>query len=162
MATYPQFGGMSGVAELDVGQKGSTRNTANQARHPANVVESPPLKTEVVNRLIQQGLSYVEVLGLGGQWVEWRGTLRVSTSTILAAIRSDLSKFKDGQTITAGVRSAYNSAWVQPSVLKDAFGETLTTTAKLVDFRWGDFKAITSSPYFTIAVPLTLRFEVIR
>ena len=162
MATYPQFGGTSGVAELDVGQKGSTRNGANQARYPANVVEFPPLKTEVVNRLPQQGVAFVEVQAFKGQFVEWRGTLRVSTSTVLAAIRSDLSKFKDGQTITAGVRSAYNSAWVQPTKLTDTFGEILTTTAKLVDYRWGEFRAITSSPYFTIAVPLTLRFEVIR
>ena len=161
MATYPQFGGTNGVAELDVGQQGSARRAANQATYPGYVIEGAVKAPEVVNALMQQGLSYIEVMSYQEQEVVWHGTLRVASAAIRAAIRSDLAKYKYGQTITDGVSSPYNSAWVQPTLLADAYGTILSTRAKLVGYNWGDFTALSGSAYYTIAVPLTLRFTLL-
>jgi len=161
MATYPQFGGSNGVAELDIGQKGSARRAANQATHPAKVREGAIKAPEVVNALMQQGLSYVEIMSYQEQEVIWTGTLRVASAAIRAAIRSDLAMYRYGQTITDGVPSTYNRLWVQPTLLADAYGTILSVRAKLIDWAWGDFSSVTGGPYYTIAVPLTLRFTLL-
>lgn len=150
------------MAVLDVGQVGSTRRAANQASYPANVRDNPPIAPDVINPLPGQPVVFVDKIPSQGRLVYWTGLLAMSSSTVLTAIRSDLSKFALGQTRTDGVPSAINTAYVQATMLTDAYDEILSLRAVLLpNFRWGEFHRLNTDATRVIGVPLTLTFRIL-
>jgi len=162
MATVPQFGGTNGVDELDLGQPGGTRHGNNTARYVVQVYQQPDKTTAVNQKVVQQNIAFQDVLGYDLGEVRWRGTLKVSTDAVLQAIVSDLNKAKHGSARVAGELAAPSPAAMQPTVLKNSFGSTLSTKAVVADWSFDDpVKTLSGGAPFTLLVGLTVMFKLL-
>lgn len=162
MATVPQFGGTNGVDELDLGQPGGARAAANSARYVVQVHQQPDRTTAVDQKVVQQNIAFQDVLGYDLGEVQWIGTLKVINDATLQAIVSDLNKAKHGSARVAGELAAPNPAAVQPTVLKNSFGSTLSTKAVIRDWSFdGPVKTLSGGAPYTLIVGLRVVFKLL-
>lgn len=162
MATVPQFGGSNGVDELDLGQPGGARAATPTARYVVQVTENPDKATSVDQKVVQQNAAFRDVLGFDFGDVIWTGTLKVTTDAVLQAIKSDLNKAKHGSARVAGDLTAPSTAAVQPTVLKNSFGSTLSNKAVLHDWGFdGPVRTLSGSSPFTLLVKLRVVFKLL-
>ena len=162
MATLPRYGGSNGVSELDLGQPGGARASALEARYVVKMEESGEETRIHFNAVPQIPGSFVDIQAPLGRTFQWTGTLKVDSLATLAAIRSDLHKAKHGHALTAsGTYGSFDLAAVQPTQLLDFGGTTISTAAKVTDFRFGEIKRITASDFMYL-LPLTVTFRTLR
>jgi hypothetical protein len=165
MASYPQFGGTNGVPELDIGQAGSARRTANKAQYAVQVLRRPPAVRSVVHQVPQQHVRYRDLLGWSGESVTWQGSVRVKDTTEIAALANELYRFRTGFTrnATTGVPSPTDLSVLAPTLLTDAFGIALGEQAVLDGYQFGEnFRRITGDAGWLYWNTLTVVFEVLR
>jgi hypothetical protein len=160
MATTPYFQ-IGSLGELDIGQLGSTRRAAGTAWWSGRVLVGDPEVATVENALPQQGGGFRDHLGFTTQGITWDGRIKTTTRAILAAVESDLSLHRTGQSITNGVRSAPNTAYTKPGVLKDYWSEIQSVKAVLDRVGFGERSTLNSSGAFTITCRLQLFFRIL-
>lgn len=162
MASTPSFGNTNGVGDLDLGQKGSARAVAGDARYTLNVIVRPPKFLEIENRMPQQGFKTVDHVGFDGQAVRWEGWLAVKNDAVLAGILSDLSAAKTGLAITAGVYQPYDKSKVKATRLTNRTGRILGEKARVKDFGFpGEPRNISrAGSAMTIGLRMDVLFEI--
>ena len=161
MPFKPQYGDTNGVAELDLGQEDSARETAGTAAYNPNVIAGTPTIRTVENTLTQQNVKVADHLGCGGRRVTWRGTLKVDNDDTLAAIESALHGAMTGHTITAGVPDTFDGDLIKVTRITNKAGRTLSEKARLATYTFGRQRNIsTGGATLTIAVSLEIVFEV--
>ena len=161
MAATPGFGGTKGVAELNLGQPGSARETANTARYAVRVEQQNEDAGVAFHPLNDQPVTFAETTGFKGKLVVWRGQLKVATINELSLIKSHVAEFHTGQTITAGVRSAVDAAKKKATKLTDYFGEVVSTTAVLTGAVFGEVYKLSNDATFSHGCELTITFRVL-
>ncbi len=161
MAATPGFGGTNGVAELNLGQPGSARATAQTADYAVRVPRGDEEDGTVVHQLAEQPVSFAENTGFQGFDVTWDGLLRVASIDELEAIRSHVSEFRTGQTITAGVRSAVDPDKMKATKLTDYWAKVISEKAKMTSAIFGEVRRLSNNATFSHACQLTIRFRVL-
>lgn len=162
MATVPQFGGTNGVAELDIGQTGGALATAQDARYVVQVTQQPDQTTTVDQKVVQQNVAFQDVLGYELGEVIWNGTLKVKTDAILQGIVSKLNEAKHGSVRISGSLAAPNPAAMQPTILKNSFGSTLSNSAVIRNWSFdGPVKTLSGGAPYTLLVGLRVVFKLL-
>jgi hypothetical protein len=161
MADPLTFGGTNDVTELDVGQAGKALHTAGDAEAYLNVYRGRQEQQRFKSEMPQQSQVFVDDGGFNGEFRTWEGTVKTKNRATLRTIESNLSRARSGQTIDAnGVRSVVNRDELNETQLTDAYGQIESPKAILRDYRWGRGRTVTSGT-MTIAIPLTIEFEIL-
>lgn len=159
MASIPRYGGYNGVEELDLGQSGSTRLASGDALYTCTTRMERQDTRIVRNELCEQGVTFENVLGPGGERHTWTGLLEVKDATVLQEITNELMAAKDGFTRAGGVRTAFDSAQIRPTTLVDGRGKTVSKRARIDEWRFADrIMRLPVDPGFEYAVRLTISF----
>ncbi len=164
MPFFPQFGGTNGVAELDVGQKGSTRRSSGLVHYAANVILHEPQVDEVLHGVPQQNVAFQDRLGWRGDMVTWTGGCRIKNSTEFANLRSVLSQYRTGSTVNSsdGTRGSPDKTFFKPTFMADFFGEALGSKAIMTGYRFdGRVSRISGSAAYSLWVNLTIVFRIL-
>ena len=162
MAATPGFGGTNGVAELDLGQPGSARETAQTARYSVHVNRGPQDPGMTVHKLSEQPVSFVEHTGFAGQEVTWNGLLKVATMEVYKAIVSELSEYQTGQSIDAnGNYGAVAPAKMKATKLTDYFGTVVAARATMARAVLGRVHKLSNDETYEYMGELTISFRVL-
>lgn len=134
MASTPQYGGVGVVPDLNIGQKGSAQYIASQAHYRVRVLHGAEQDQSVFQPIPEQGAVFEDVPGPEGRIIRWAGSLVVDTIPRLYTILDLCFQLKTGHARSAGVVGAFDSDNIQETTLKDSFGNTMSTLARLVDY----------------------------
>jgi len=157
MPFTPSYGGTNGVEELDAGQTGTVRT----AQYTVRVSKVADEHRRIVNRPMQQSAAFEDLLGPGAEAWIWAGMVRVNAISTLTAIVAQIQKLRDGYTRSSGDPTSFSKAHIQPTTLKDVWGNTLTTRARLVEYTLGDIFTLSGNATYSYIAELTLRFETV-
>lgn len=157
--SIPQYGGVGGVPELDLGQDGSARQASGDAEYIVRVVEGPDVALIVTLRFAQLNFTTEDNLGFDSAQVIWHGTLKMKNATVRRAMINHMNKFRHGSDRTTGSLGAVDLSFIQPTTLIDAFGTAITTRARMSTWKLGDTESLFNSS-FGFITSLTVAFKL--
>ena len=137
MAATPQYGGTNSVPELNIGQPGSARATANTARYVVKVTEGADQAAIVDQQIVEQNVSFEDNLGRQTSRVVWSGNLKVNSRATWRAIVNELNSYKHGSSRSSGVLTAPDPALLKPTRLTDSDGNVISESARLESWAMG-------------------------
>lgn len=162
MPYTPQYGATNGAPELDIGQPGSSRRTAQTAFATVTVSLDGDDIRVAQNALPQQNVIFRDLLGFGGKPVVWKATIKCSTRTIVSTIEAELNAYLHGVKYTPGVGyDAFDIARLKPTRLRDGFGEVISDHAILTAWTRGRLMRISEAPY-TVIAEWELQFSAVK
>lgn len=162
MASTPQYGGDGTVPDLNIGQKGSALFTANQAHYRVRMHFGQEEKASVFNPIPRQAAVFEDVPGPVGTFYRWHGSLVADTVARIQGILDLCFQLKKGHTRSAGVIGGFNANNIQETVLKDEWGNTLSTRARLFDFSLDqEINKLYGNPTFSYITRLTVVFRTL-
>lgn len=136
MPYTPQYGGINGVVELNIGQTDSPRRTGGFAIFTPHMVGGADTAIEVPQNVVQQNVAFQDVLGFQHALVGWEGDLRVVNAAQFVEVQNELNKYLHGSTRTSGTLNAPDVNRLKPTRLTDTLGNTLSQNARMIDWRW--------------------------
>lgn len=141
------------MPEIDIGQSGSARRTANTARWTGQVVEGGDEVDQVFQPVPQQNVVFRDVIGFSGKLVSWRGTLAVSNSAMMRTIATELNARLHGGigTVTPGL--------VKETRLTNSFGDVISEKAVLEAWAFTDRTRKIGSTGLTLITGIELKFR---
>lgn len=162
----PRYGGTNGVALLDIGQRGGTRNKSGQALATMGVNAAQEKIVTVQQGFPQQNFNAQDLLGFKGQPVTWNGTLWVIDAFELQVIEADIEMYKAGRyrdPITGVVTLDLDQ--MKPTRLTRSVGGgkwvILSEVARLVEYkRSGPRQTVVGNPY-TVMQEFEIVFEIL-
>lgn len=162
MAATPNFGGTNGVTELNIGQKGSTFEQGGVALYEAIEQGFDDEISNVVSRVPQGSMSFVETMGWTSSIVVWTGKLWTTNDALMSTIESLVSLLSTGQTVSiAGVRGAMDVTQRVGTQLVNGDGRTISENAIMMPPVWGKRGTLAGTD-FAFSVDLTLRFRKLK
>lgn len=162
MAATPLFGGTNSVTLLDVGQIGSVKRIAGEARYPANVTRGRPEVPQAVSKPVQTDFVIVDRLGFQGQNVIWKGNATFKRMADYLVIEDNITRALHGwvRDHGTGIPGAITKAELNPTRLVDSHGNTMADRATLIDANIGEVKALQGDHAFWASITLT--FKLLR
>jgi len=123
------------VAELDIGQAGSTRRTAGDAQWIGNVLVDPGEVETRIRGFPQQQFVVVDRMGSRGRTVMWEGSIRVNGIALVRTIEAELDQYMHGSLRSAGVLGAPDASYIKPTELRDSEDQVLSDQAIMLTWR---------------------------
>lgn len=161
MAYNPGYGGSAGVAEFDIGQKGSASRTGGTRFWVGKVSAGRFEENQQLDAIPKQGAVFVEDLGFQGQQVQWIGRVKVVNEAGIASLWSHLNQFRTGQTITNGVRGNRDASYLAATRLVDGFNNIMSTQARLQTIDLGDWFPLPQDATFGFTAQLNVEFRIL-
>jgi hypothetical protein len=157
-AGHPQIGGTNGVALLDFGQVGGTRELAGNARFSGRLIAEADERAVVENRLPQQQAVYRDLLGYAGRRIRIVGVVRFKTQLLWQQVEAELNQRMHGsyRSTSTGELEGIDPSMVRATKLTDSDGKVLAARAVIEDWRMGE--RMTNTEWAVMArFDLTLR-----